>query len=55
MARYGLAWLTGTNLTFCDHVFEDLQLLDLEVGVHGLIWLVPFAHDSPGSESLHLL
>lgn len=55
MAHYGLTGLTGTNLTFCDHVSEDLQLLDLEVGVHGLVWLVPLAHDSPGPECVHLL
>lgn len=55
MADYGLTGLTGTNLTFCDHVFEDLQLLDFEFGVHGLVWLVPLAHDSPRSECLHLL
>lgn len=55
MACYGVTELTGTNLTFCDHVFEDLQLLDLKVWVHGPVWVVPFAHDTPGSESVHLL
>ena len=55
MACYRLTEPTGTDLTFCDHVFEDLQLLDLKVGVHGLVWIVPLAHDTPGSESVHLL
>jgi hypothetical protein len=44
-----------TNLTLLDHLLENLQLLQLEPGLHGLPRMIPITHDRPLSKVLLLL